>query len=266
MGMWLKYLTVILLVIGTVVLFGLGIKPLGWIILIIGVITLFLQKDKQFLRGLSLLFGAIAVLGITPINPDISWRHIILMGLAIFSVVFIPYLISKHIHKDHHITFKFHHGRAWYKIEIAYLFLVVILSYIILPFYMKNTGAYLNWQFEPNLNSIARFFIGINVVGIWDELFFINVTLGLLKRHLNFIWANLAQAIIFSSILYEFGFKSWGFALIFIFALAQGYVFKRTQSLLYIIAVHLSLDFVLFLVLLNAHNPDWIPIFITSGI
>jgi hypothetical protein len=46
------------------------------------------------------------------------------------------------------------------------------------------------------------------------------------------------------------------------FALVQGYLFNRTRSLLYIVSTHLIFDCVLFLVLLPAHKPGWLPIFV----
>ena len=46
------------------------------------------------------------------------------------------------------------------------------------------------------------------------------------------------------------------------FALLQAFIFTRTRSLSYIICVHLLFDFVLFLVLIHAHNRAWIDIFV----
>jgi hypothetical protein len=36
----------------------------------------------------------------------------------------------------------------------------------------------------------------------------------------------------------------------------------RTKSLTYVVSVHLLFDFFVFLVLVRAHNPDWLPIFL----
>jgi membrane protease YdiL (CAAX protease family) len=51
-------------------------------------------------------------------------------------------------------------------------------------------------------------------------------------------------------------------AFIFPFAIVQAIIFTRTKSLSYIVAVHLLFDFVLFLVLLDAHNRAWFEVFI----
>jgi hypothetical protein len=42
----------------------------------------------------------------------------------------------------------------------------------------------------------------------------------------------------------------------------QGYTFKLTKSLTYVVSVHLLFDLVLFLALVHAHNRDFLPIFI----
>jgi hypothetical protein len=46
------------------------------------------------------------------------------------------------------------------------------------------------------------------------------------------------------------------------FALLQGFIFARTKSLTYVVCVHLLFDLVVFLVLVHAHNPGWLPIFL----
>lgn len=110
---------------------------------------------------------------------------------------------------------------------------------------------------------MIRLFIGTNGLGIWDELFFVVVVFNLFKSHFHLWWANIAQAVLWTAFLYELGFISWGVIAIFVFALTQGYIFHKTHSLPYTIAIHLTLDFILFLALVNAHNPSYFPIFMT---
>ena len=47
------------------------------------------------------------------------------------------------------------------------------LGWAILPFYFIRSGAYLNWPHITDASELARFFVGVNAVGTWDELFFI---------------------------------------------------------------------------------------------
>ncbi len=183
------------------------------------------------------------------------------MGFALGLAIAIPYVVSKYIYKDGVITFKFHHGRRWYRTEIAYVFLTAIIAYFLLPFLLKDTESYKNWTVDTATQDLIRLFIGTNVLGIWDELFFVSTILGILRRYFNFALANLSQAVLFTSFLYELGFRGWAFIVIFIFALIQGYIFKKTESLFYVITIHLTLDLILYLVLIHLHHPEWLRIF-----
>lgn len=261
MKKYFQILSLILLCLATVLLIGLQIKPLGWILLGISGLSL-LFTSKEFAKDFLLIHISIALLGLTRISTDISYGHMVSMGTYLILAVGIPFVISKFIFRNNHVRFQFHHGRRWFKSEIGYIAATVIASYFLLPFYLKNTGAYLNWSVEPGMSNILRFFAGTNGLGIWDELFFVSTVLGILRRYFKFGVANIAQAVLFTSFLYELGFTGWGSIMIYLFALIQGYIFKKTESLFYVIAIHLSLDFVLFLALIYAHHPTWMPIFI----
>src|SRR5688572_5649235 len=263
MNNYTKYLSIILLAVTAVMLIALQIRPAGWYVYSAGLISL-LFTERNFAKRLLLVYFGLAVLGLTPITTDISWGHIAQMGIAMVVAVGVPFFVSRKIYNDKKlIRYTWHHGRHWFSTEIGYIFGTAALSYLILPYYLQSTGAYLNWSVEPGVSGIGRLFAGTNALGIWDELFFVITVLAVLRRHLSFWQANLVQAVLFTSFLFELGFTSWGPLMIFPFALAQGYIFKRTESLLYIITIHLTLDFILFLALINAHRPDWVPIFVT---
>jgi len=133
--------------------------------------------------------------------------------------------------------------------------LVLVLGWLILPFYFITSGVYMNWPVVDTPDLIARLFVGVGAVGIWDELFFICTVFALLRRHFADLSANLLQAIVFVSFLWELGYREWGPALTIPFALLQGYIFLRTRSLAYVVTVHLLFDAVVFAVLVHAHNP-----------
>lgn len=186
------------------------------------------------------------------------------MGSTLTAAVIIPYLVSRFVYRDYRIRFPFHHGRKWHSKEVAYIAFAGVMAYLILPFYLTRTGAYQNWPSATDTSSIIRLFIGTNALGIWDELFFIGVVFGLLRHYFPFIWANIFQAVLWTAFLYELGFIGWGPIAVFLFALLQGLVFKRTESLLYIVTIHLTVDFFLFLSLIHAHHPHLINIFLTG--
>ena len=256
----IEYGNILLLCASAVVLIALQMQLYGWILMALGLLTL-LWCRKEFAKNLLLVYVSLGILGLTPINTDISYGHMLQMGVTLFLAVAIPYTISRYVYKENFVRFQFHHGRKWYKKEIFYVLLTGVISYFLIPFYLKSTGAYLNWDVEPGVSNIIRLFIGTNVLGIWDELFFVSTVLGIFRRFLKFFWANLAQAVLFTSFLYELGFTGWGFNMIFLFALLQGYIFRRTESLLYIITIHLTIDLILFLALIHAFHPTWLPIF-----
>jgi membrane protease YdiL (CAAX protease family) len=237
---------------------------LGWSILGAVAVLAAVWSRSQFGRHLLLLAAAIALLGLVPINTDIAYRHMLIMGSVLVAVVAGPYLISTWAFHEQVITFPFRMGRRWSPREIGYVVVAGIGSYLLLPFYLADTGSYLNWRAELDPSHIIRLFIGTNALGIWDEIFFVGVCLALFRRHLPFPLANIAQAALWTAFLYELGFRGWGPLVIFPFALSQGYIFKRSKSLLYIITVHLTIDFMLFLVLVHLHNPGYLRIFVTS--
>lgn len=258
-----EYLSLIILAITSVVLIALQIKLAGWFMVLLGLGTL-LFCSKQFRKHILLIYISLALLGITPITTDVRYQHMAIMGTTLILSLITPYLISTYIYKEHIIKFQWHHGRNWYTTEILYIFLTAAICYFLLPFFLRDTGSYQNWTVEPGFDNLFRLFIGTNALGLWDELFFVCTVLGILRRYLSFGQANFLQSILFTSFLYELGFRGWGFLMIFVFALIQGYVFKKTDSLIYVITIHLTLDFILYLALIHAHHPDWLPIFLVK--
>ena len=97
--------------------------------------------------------------------------------------------------------------------------------------------------------------MGVGAIGIWDELFFICTVFVALRRHLADVTANLLQAVVFVSFLWELGYRAWGPVLTIPFALLQAVIFMKTRSLGYVVTVHLLFDAVVFAVLVHAHNP-----------
>jgi membrane protease YdiL (CAAX protease family) len=220
-------------------------------------------SNRPLLRHLLLAAGSLALVAVAPINTNTSPGHVLAMGIPLILAVALPYLISHYLYYDNIITFPFRHGRRWYRSEVMYIFFTAAVAYFVLPFYFANTGAYHNWTVMPGTANLIALFIGTQALGLWDELYFVNTLLTLLRRHLRFVWANLIQAGFWTIFLYQLGFRGWAPFLIYPFALLQGYIFKRTGSLLYIITIHLTLDLVLYLALLHAYHPGWVPIFLT---
>ena len=256
-----KLLPATLLSVSGIPLFALGNDWLGYSLLALSLITAALI-DRRLLQHLALVAAGVLIISLVPLNADLSLNHMALMGGALALAVLVPWLVSRFVYREQVIKFPVNTGRKWPLAAKLYLAGVVALGYFILPAYLITTGVYRNWPDASDPTIFWRLFLGVNTVGIWDELFFICTTFTLLRQHFPDWLANLLQAVVFSSFLWEIGYQSWGPLLTFPFALLQGYTFKLTKSFTYVVSVHLIFDFVLFLALVHAHNRDWLPIFL----
>ena len=243
-----------------VLIFALQLALPGYALLAASVAVAYVI-DRALFRDLLLLTVGLLIISTISLEANIDYPNIALMGTVLSLSVLVPYLISRYGYKDHAIRFPMRTGQRWTTLERWYLPLVVLLGYLILPVYFIGTGSFENWPAIRAPDELARLFVGVGFVGIWDELFFICTAFALLRRHFPDWQANLLQAVIFTSFLWELGYQGWGPLLTFPFALLQGYTFARTRSLTYVVCVHLLFDLVVFLVLVHAHNPEWIPIF-----
>ena len=245
-------------------LFGLEARVAGYVVLGVAVV-LGLAVGRALGRDLALVALGLVVMSAVPITTDVSDAHMVTMGTAMVVAVAGPYLVSRYVYRDHAVRFPIRTGERWTRLEKGYLVAVPLLGYAVLPVYMMTTGVYRNWPAVSDPEGIARLFLGTNVLGLWDELFFVCTVFTLLRRHLPTWQANLLQAVLFTSFLYDLGFHSWGPVLIYAFALIQGGIFQLTRSLTYVVCVHLLFDLVLFLVLVHAHNPTWLDVFWYPG-
>lgn len=221
------------------------------------------RSDGLF-KDLLLIAVGMVIVSTVSVKADISWGNFFLLGFVLASAVAVPYLISRFVFKDRLIRFKWRGGWPWTRVQWGYLVLVLFLGWLILPFYFITSGVYLNWPNTVTWDEIARLFVGVNAVGLWDELFFILTVFVLLMRHFPVWQANLLQMVIFVSFLWELGYQSWGPLLTIPFALLQGWIYFQTKSLAYVVTVHLLFDAVVFLVIVHARNDGVIPFFLIS--
>ena len=219
-------------------------------------------RDRPLARDLTLIAVPIALISLISVEANLEWGNIALMGAVLTLCVVFPYLMSRWVYREHAVRFQGRPGEPWSRGEWVWLAAVLVLGYAILPVYFITSGSYQNWPAVETPSEIVRLFVGVGFVGIWDELFFICVVFALLRRHFTFWVANVLQAIVFVSFLWELGYRSWGPALTFPFALIQGWIFEKSRSVFYIVTVHLVFDIVVFLVLVYVHHPAWLPIFL----
>lgn len=242
-------------------LFALRVPEAGHPLLAVSLIAAVLI-DRELGRDLALIGIGVAIVSLTSVEADVSWPSFVRIGAVLGAAVLVPFLIDRLVYRRRVIRFPWRTHEKKSRLEIAYLVAVPALGWLILPFYFIRSGAYENWPRITDLSELARFFVGVNAVGTWDELFFICTCLVLLRRHFPLWQANLLQATIFVSFLWELGYRAWGPLLTIPFALLQGWLFAKTRSLGYVLAVHLLFDAIVFLAIVHAHNRDWIPIFV----
>ncbi|WP_341866758.1 CPBP family intramembrane glutamic endopeptidase [Cryobacterium zongtaii] len=256
----LRLLAAALISTSAVLLFALRMPLPGYATLAAALLVAVLV-DRALFRDLLLIAVGLLIISTISVEADISYPNMALMGVVLSAAVAVPYLISRRAFGDRQVWFPIKTGQRWTTLERWYLVGVLLLGYLILPSYFIRSGAYLNWPSISAPDELGRLFVGVGFVGIWDELFFICTVFALFRRHFSFWTANLLQMVIFVSFLWELGYRSWGPLLTIPFALLQGYTFSITKSLTYVVCVHLLFDLAVFLVLVHAHNRDWLTIF-----
>lgn len=262
--------------------FVLELLWLGWVLLAAGLAVAWLAdrratggeahvpghepvgRPPSLLRDLSLIAMGLAIIRTIPLAAELDTWAMVRFTLALGGAVAAPYLVSRFVYRDRVVRFPWRSGHAWGRFHWGWLVFVLVAGWLILPFYFISSGVYANWPVVDTPNLIARLFVGVGAVGIWDELFFICTVFAVLLRHFPMWIANVLQATVFVSFLWELGYRSWGPLLTVPFALMQGLIFVRTRSLGYVVAVHLLFDAVVFAVLVHAHNPALFDLFPTS--
>ncbi|GAA1925531.1 hypothetical protein GCM10009775_17230 [Microbacterium aoyamense] len=219
------------------------------------------RRAPSILRDVSLIAVGLLIVSAIPLKAELDNLAILRFALALGGAVAVPYVISRWVYRDHAIRFPWRGGGRWTTFQWTWLVAVLVLGWLILPFYFITSGVYLNWPVVDTPELIGRLFVGVGAVGIWDELFFICTVFALLRRHFPDWQANILQTVVFVSFLWELGYQAWGPFLTIPFALLQGFIFMKTRSLAYVVTVHLLFDAVVFAVLVHAHNPgmlDWL--------
>ena len=283
---WLGLIPALVVCLAAPAFFVLQITWLGWALLALGMLLAWLLRGPlddavpaeasgspgdphsprpavrrpSLPRDLSLIALGMLIVSVIPLKAELDNLAMLRFTLALGGAVLVPYLISRFVYRDGvhaggAIRFPWRGGGKWTTFQWTWLVVVLALGWLILPFYFITSGVYTNWPVVNTPELIARLFVGVGAVGIWDELFFICTVFVLLRRHFPMWVANGLQAIVFVSFLWELGYQAWGPLLTIPFALLQGFIFLKTRSLAYVVTVHLLFDAVVFLVLVHAHNP-----------
>ena len=238
-------------------------RPVGYAMLAAGLLVAF-AVDRYLLRHLALVTASLVVISTVSLKADLSNAGIARFTVVLSLALLIPWLTLRFAFREDVIRFPWRGARPWSRFEYTYLVVVLVVGYLLLPVYFVGSGAYRNWPPVTEPGVIARLFVGVNGVGLWDELFFICILFALLRRHFPVWQANVLQSVVFVSFLWELGYQIWAPFFTVPFALLQGFIFQRTRSLTYVVTVHLSFDALIFMILVHAHTTRWFDVFLTS--
>lgn len=221
------------------------------------------DEEPKLRRRIAILLGCVILLGLTDINPSLSNENFLKVGIPFTLVIVVPALLQ-HFGDRGIIRYRFWPVH-WRKQDVLYTVLSIPLAWVVLKSYEWGNRTFFedelfrHWTLgpEPDPAEIRRLFIGINLVGIWDELFFVNTAFALLRSLFSFRLANAVQAVIYTAVLYDMAFTGCGIFIVFFFAWTQGSMFEKSESLLWVLVVHLIVDYFLVAFIVQSHYPDY---------
>ncbi len=222
------------------------------------------DEEVKLRRRLGILLGCAVFLGILDINPSLSNENFLTLSVAFTLVILVPTLIL-HFGGDRGIIcFRFWPVH-WRRQDVIYTLLSIPLAWVVLKSYEWGNREFFDnelfqqWSLPPEADEgeIRRLFIGINLVGIWDELFFVNTSFAILRSLFRFRIANALQALLYTAVLYDMAFVGCGLLIVFLFAWTQGAMFEKSESLLWVLIVHLIVDYFLVAFIVQHYYPAY---------
>ena len=236
---------------------------LGGLVFVATVVLLLRDPERRLRRRIGVLLACVLLLGIADITPALSNENFLRLGVVFTAVLILP-LVAQRWDAAKVIRYRFKPVR-WRKADILYTVLSVPLAWMVLKGYEWGNLAlfdhelFRQWSLpeEADPEMIRRLFIGINLVGIWDELFFINTVYALLRSLFTDRVANAVQAVLYPAVLIDMAFVGLGFAVVFLFALTQGAMYEKSESLLWVLIVHLVVDYLLVAFIVLTYYPGY---------
>jgi membrane protease YdiL (CAAX protease family) len=224
----------------------------------IGAAVLVLRDpDPAYRRRLCVLLGSVAILACAPIETDTSNRGFLLVGSFFLAAILLPALVLGRT-DPHVIDFRIWPYRSRW-LDVLYVSIAVPLAYFVIRWYFFDVNPYMptQWYLPAEYDSpkVWRLVIGLNSVGIWDELFFVNICFSVLRSVHRFWVANLVQAVVYAAVLYDMAFIGVGPILVYAFALTQGSMYEESKCLLWVLIVHLVIDAILLETIIAHYYP-----------
>ena len=223
----------------------------------LGALWFVLRDETPALRRrLGVLLACVAILTITDINTSLTTANFLQLGIPFALVVFFPGVVLART--DPGVIRYRLWPRRFRRLDLFYVIISIPLSWALLKFYWwMNPFMPTHWILPAAFDrlQVTRLIVGINSVGIWDELFFVNVSFAVLRSLFRFRTANAVQAVLYTSVLYDMAFTGIGPFIVGLFAWTQAAMFEESENLLYVLVVHLIVDAFLVMAILSYHYP-----------
>ena len=230
---------------------------IGWPLMALSLFLAWRAKEGLWLKTLVLFAYIIAMMFFTRVDSDFSDPHLLELTLKLgIGIMVVPALLAKFWLKTP-IRYRWFKGKWTWKMWV-WIPSGFILAFGIfwLYFYILNPDLHTSWPLVGGrTEALSRIFWVCNMGGFWDEMVWINFVFGLLLRHFSLREANLAQAVFYTTFLYDVAFFGAGPIIIYLFSLRQGYTYKKTGSLLYLVILHFIVDLVLYAMIANRYFP-----------
>ena len=215
------------------------------------------QPDPRVRRNLAVLLACILLLGFAPIHTELSTPHFFSLGAVFLSVVLGPALFMRWQARGE-VRWRLWPVRFSWR-DLTYTLISIPLAWGVIEVYFFSLNPELptRWplSMEHRVDAIKRLAIGVNCVGIWDELFFVNTVYAILRGVFPARIANPAQAVIYTSVLYDMAFTGHGVWIVYLFALTQGLMYEKSRVLMHVLIVHLIVDLFLVMAIVQYHYP-----------
>jgi hypothetical protein len=241
-----------------------GAFPFPWVPIIpgglawLGALVLLLRDpDGAFRRRMGVLLGLVVLLACAPIRTGTDSRHMLALGLFFLAAVVFPGVLLRRTDPGVIAWRILPRHLRWRDLVYVAVSFPLATGVLHLWFFRVNPWMPTHWVLPatPDPDQTRRLIVGINLVGIWDELFFINTVYGILRSLFPHRLANAAQAVVYSAVLYTMAFNGIGPLVIYLFALTQGAMYEGSRSLLWVLIVHLVVDLFLVAAILHSYYP-----------
>jgi hypothetical protein len=252
----LRVLALVMFALATVLLIPLHQHAVGTVVWGLALFLVLRDSRAEVKRRMGTLLGCVAILAVCDINTSTTLGNFLQVGIPFALVIVLPPLVFARTDPGV-IRFRFRPRKRWGR-DLLYTVISIPLSWAVLKFYWAvNPDLYRQWALSPEMGraEVGRLFAGINLVGVWDELFFVNTVFATLRSLFCFPLANALQALVYTSVLNDMAFVGIGPLIVFCFAWTQGFMFERSDNLAFVLIVHLIVDFFLVAAILNSYDP-----------